>query len=166
VSRIVSLRVAAQFVQHLPDCDAGDGIETGCGLVEKKDMRIVDQAAGDFNAAAHSSGECFDRLIAPLAQVDGFQHINNILFALGPGDAIELGVDAQVFSDGEVGIAGESLGNDADPAADRVRLFSHVVTFNQGAPSCDRDEGGHHADERAFACAIGAEQTEDFAVGY
>ncbi len=159
------LRVSAQVVEHLPDGDAGDGIEAGGGLVEKKDVRIVDQAAGDFNAAAHSAGECLHLRAAPLDQVDGFEHFGDVLFALGPGDAVELGVDAQVLFDGEVGIAGERLGNDADHAANRVGLFGHIVAGDDGAAGGDRNERGHHADERAFACAVGAEQTEDLAVG-
>ena len=49
------------------------------------------------------------------------------------GHAVELGVDAQVLFDGEIGIAGERLGNDADHAAHGVGLFGHVVAGNDGA---------------------------------
>ena len=65
---------AAQVVEHLPHGDARDRIEAGGGLVEKEDAGIVDQAAGNFDAAAHSAGERLDLRAAPLDQVDGFKH--------------------------------------------------------------------------------------------
>ena len=159
------LRDFAQVIEHLPDGDAGDGIEAGGGLVEKEDVGIVDQAAGDFEAAAHSAGEGFGLRVAPLCQVDRFQNLGDVFFALGSGDAVELGVDAQVFFDGEVWVAGERLGNDADHAADRVWVLGNVVAADDGRAGGNGDEGGHHADQGAFACAVGAEQAEDFAVG-
>ena len=64
----------AQVVEHLPDGDAGDRIEAGGGLVEKEDLRIVDQAAGNLQAAAHSAGEGLGLRAAPLGQVHGFKH--------------------------------------------------------------------------------------------
>ena len=48
------------------------------------------------------------------------------------GAPLELGVDAQVLFDGEIGIAGECLGNDADHAANRVGIFGHVVAGDDG----------------------------------
>ena len=36
---------------------------------------------------------------------------------------------------------------------------------DDSAAGGERDERGHHADERAFARAVGAEETEDFALG-
>ncbi len=53
--------------------------------------------------------------------------------ALGSGHAVELGVDAEVFFDGEVGVAGERLGNHADHAAHRVGLLGHVMAGDDGA---------------------------------
>ncbi len=44
------------------------------GSSRKKMLRIVDQAAGDLDAAAHSAGERLDLRAAPLDQVHGFEH--------------------------------------------------------------------------------------------
>ena len=79
------------------------GIEAGCGLVEKKDLRVVDQAAGNLDAAAHASGKGLDLRAAPFDQVHGFKHVVYILLALDLGNTVELGVDAEVFFDGEIG---------------------------------------------------------------
>ncbi len=155
----------SQVVEHLIDGDAGDGIEAGGGFIEKKDLRIVDQAAGDFNTAAHSAGEGLNLRAAPLDQVHGFKNLVDIVLPLDLGDAVELGVDAEVLLDGKVGVAGERLGNDADDAANGIGVFCHVVAGNRCTAAGDGHQRGHHADEGAFACAVGAEETEDLAVG-
>src|SRR5208337_1572090 len=85
-----------EVVEHLPHGDAGDGIEAGGGLVKEEDARIVDQAAGNFKTAAHSAGESLGLRAAPLDEVDGFEDFLNILFALHFGNAVELGINAEV----------------------------------------------------------------------
>ena len=49
------------------------------------------------------------------------------------GDAVKLGVDAQVLFDGEVGVAGEGLRNDADHAANGIGILGHVVAGDNGS---------------------------------
>src|SRR6266567_4816211 len=39
-----------EVVEYLPHGDAGNGVEAGCWLIEEEDVRIVDQAARDFEA--------------------------------------------------------------------------------------------------------------------
>ena len=70
------------------------------------------------------------------------------------------------FSSTVRSIAGQRLGNDADHAAHRVGIFAHIVAGDNGLAAGDRDQRRHHADERAFAGAVGAEQAEDLAVGH
>ncbi len=43
--------------------------------------------------------------------------------------------------------------------------FDHVVPADDGLAGGDRNERGHHADERALACSVGPEQAEDLALG-
>src|SRR5580692_8286827 len=117
-------------------------------------MRIVDQAARDLNAAAHSAGESLDLRATPLEQVDGFEDLVNIPPAFGPWNAVELGVDAEVLFNSKVGIAGKGLGNYADLAANGVGIFGHVEAADNGAATRNGHERGHHADERALARAI------------
>ena len=115
--------------------------------------------------APHSAGERLDLRAAPLDQVDSFEHVVDVLLALGLGDAVELGVDAEVLFDGEVGVAGERLGNDADHAANRIGILGHIVAGDDGLAAGEGNQRGHHADQRALARAVGAEQAEDLALG-
>ncbi len=135
------------------------------GSSRKKMLRIVHQAAGDLQAPPHAAGERLGLRIAPLRQVHGLQHIGDVLFAHPARHAVELGVDLQIFFDGQVLVAGQGLGNDADHAAHLVGIFGHVVAADDRLAGGDRNQRGHHADERAFAGAVGAEQAEDLAFG-
>ena len=54
-----------QFHKHFPNRNAGDGIETGRGLVKKENLRLVDQTAGDFEPEILRS--TVDALAATLA---------------------------------------------------------------------------------------------------
>ena len=56
-----------QFHEHFPDRNAGDGIEARRGLVEKEDLRLVDETAGDFEPPAHAAGEELHGLIGPMS---------------------------------------------------------------------------------------------------
>jgi hypothetical protein len=49
----------------------------------------------------------------------------------GARHAVELGVDAQVFFDGQVDVAGQRLRDDADHAAGRVGVLADVVSGDE-----------------------------------
>ena len=121
-----------ELVQHLPHGDARDGIEAGGGLVEKKDVRIVHQAARDLKPPPHAAGKRFGLRVAPLDEVDGLEHFLDVLLALGARNAVELGVDDQILFEGQILIAGERLGNDADHAPHVVGILAHVVAGDDG----------------------------------
>src|SRR6185437_7477075 len=110
----------------------------------------------------HPAGERFGLRAAPLEQVHGLKHFCDILLAHAARNAVKLGVDEQVFFDGEVRVAGERLRNHTDLAAHRIGIFAHVAAAHGGFAGRDWDERSHHADERALAGAVRSEEAEDF----
>ena len=62
----------------------------------------------------------------------------------------------------EIEVAGQRLGNHADGAAHGIGIFADVMSGNPGRTSSDRNERGHHADQRGFARSIWPQQAEDF----
>ena len=150
--------------EHFPDGDAGDGVEAGGGFVEEEDFGFVDEAAGDFEAAAHAAGEHFDGFVGPLEEVDFFEELVDDGAAFVAGHAVELGEDGHVFFGGEVKVGSHGLGDDADDFADVVGMACDVDAVDGGLTGGDGDEGGEHADEGGFSGAVGAEESEDFAV--
>src|SRR6478609_9331827 len=148
---------------HFPNGNAGNRIKPGGGLVEEKYSWAMDETARDFQPTAHSAGEIPSRRVTPLAQVNQLEQFIDRLFAITGGNAIELGVDAQVLPDGEITVTGHGLGNHAHGAARCVGGFAHVSSFNDGGAGSDLQQGCHHPDQRGLAGAIGTEQPEDFA---
>jgi hypothetical protein len=63
---MVRLRVARRLSSISQTAMRETGSRPVVGSSRKKMLRIVDQAAGDFNAAAHSAGERLDLRAAPL----------------------------------------------------------------------------------------------------
>ncbi len=80
-----------------------------------------------------------------------------------PGDAEQPRVNPDILGAGKLGIAGHILRNDADAAAHRVGIADDVVSGHHRRAAGGRNQRGEHADERAFARAVGSEQAEDLA---
>jgi len=67
--------LALDLGEHLPDRDPRHRIETGGRLVEKEDARLVDQAAGDFDAPPHAARQVLHLRLAPLRQLDRLEQL-------------------------------------------------------------------------------------------
>ena len=65
------------FSQHLPHSDSRDGVQPCRRLVEKEDTRLVDQPAGDFDAASHAARKISDRLVSPLREFHRFNQFRD-----------------------------------------------------------------------------------------
>jgi hypothetical protein len=65
-NRQVALRL--DLPQHLPDRHARYRIQPGCRFVEKKNARLVHQAAGDLHTPPHAARKILNRFIAPLCE--------------------------------------------------------------------------------------------------
>ena len=100
-----------------------------------------------------------------LIRSTALQQIVDIALALRFGNLVELGIDGEIFFDRQIDIAGKRLGNNADHSPDRIGFARNVMSGDDRLAAGDRNQRGHHADERAFAGAIWPEQAEDLAVG-
>ena len=135
-------------------------------LFEEEDARIVHQPARDLKPPPHAARKRLGLRVAPLGQVHGLEHLGDILLALRARHAVELGVDAQVLLDRQVLVAGERLRNHADHPPHIVRILCHVVAGYDSFSRSDRNERGHHADERALSGSVWPQQAEDLALGH
>src|SRR5581483_6878487 len=152
--------------EHLPHRHTRYGIETGCRLVEKENLRVVHQSACDLQSPAHAAGESLSLRPAPLAEVHCLEQFVNIALAVFGRNPVQLGVNAEIFLQCQVEIAGHRLGDHANGASCRVRFLAHVVAGNARRAAGDLQQRGHHADQRALAGAVGSKQSENFALFY
>src|SRR5207237_1430332 len=83
---------------------------------------------------------------------------------LDVGDAVELGVEAQVLAGVEAAVETGALGEDADGGADAVVVDAELVALDPGAPMAGRDERGQHPQRGRLAGAVGSEQPEHLAL--
>ncbi len=153
------------LLQHLPDGDARHGIQPGRRFVEAEHSRLVDQAAGDFDASPHAARQMPDLFVAPLGQLHRREQVGDEALALLPRHAVQFGKDDQVFLDAQLEIARHRLRNDADRFPYAVRLLDDIEAVDQRAARGRHEQRRQHPDQRGLAGAIRAEQAEDFSFG-
>ena len=157
------LALRLEPLEHFPHVHARHRIETGRRFVEKEDPRLVNQASRDFDAPPHAAREVLHLFVAPLRQLDRVEQFVDQPLPLFARDAVQLGVDDQVFFDAQFEIAGHRLRDDADRMAHAVGLLDHVEAVNHGRAGCRRQQRRQHADQRRLAGAVWSEQAEELA---
>src|SRR5437867_4142662 len=73
-----------QAVEAVPDKVPGLRVEARRRLVEEHELRLVDQAAGDRQAALHAAREMLDDVAAALGQLDEVEELVGAAPGLGP----------------------------------------------------------------------------------
>ena len=76
------------------------------------------------------------------------------------GDAVEVGVEAEVLLAGEVGVQGGVLEDQADVPSDLVPVLDDVIARDPGGPRGGVREGAQDLDRGGLARAVRAEETE------
>ena len=99
---------------------------------------------------------------APLGQVHEFQQFIDCGLTLFGRDVVQLGVNVQVFLNGQVEVAGQGLRDHADRPANVIRVAAHIMSANSGRSRSDGNERGHHADQRGLPRSVRTQQPEDF----
>src|SRR5215471_16211878 len=156
------------FVQALdvgPKLVAALRVKAEGGLVEKKDLGGVQEAAGDLKAALHAAGELFDDGVFALPQLEKLEEHFRTFVADFARDVVEDAVKFEVFGGGEVAVEAGVLKDDAELLADFVGLTPGVESIKFEATAGRREQSGEHFDGGGFASAVGAEESKDFAGG-
>src|SRR5262249_52711050 len=148
-----------------PNGLASDGVEADGGLVEDEDFGPMEHGLGDFEAANHSAGIVLDQLIGSVEEAHEAQGFVDALLAQGAGKAVELGGELEVLVAGEAAVGGENLGHVTDVPAHVLGSFDDVEASDHGGAGGRRKQRGEHLYGGALAGAVGAQQTEDSAVG-
>ena len=87
-------------------------------------------------------------------------------FALGAGDAVELGGELEIFPAGEGAVGGKHLRHVADSAADLRGSLDDVEAGHGGGSLGRLEHGGEHLDRGGLASAVGSQEAEDRSVGH
>src|SRR4249920_2703850 len=94
------LALPQKLPQSLPDQMAGLRIQSCARLVEKDQIRIVDQGSGQRQAAFHATGEGLDPRLGAQGQAGEIKQLRYARPDLALGKAEVTPIDQEIFGDG------------------------------------------------------------------
>ena len=106
------------------------------------------------------------RLSATSLQADALERGGDSLFALAVLETHQPCGVAQILRRGQIVIEADRIRQVADPALDLERLAHRIMAEHPHLACRDFGQPEHHQDRRGLAGAVGAEQTEDFALAH
>ena len=138
-------------------------IHTSRGLVEHDDGRLVHQGLRHQHTALHAARELAHIGMCLVGQPQTFQQLVNpgvIVF-----DAKVAGLQAQGFAHIEERVKHQFLRHHPQLLARGGKVFLHMLAHDRDMAATGLGQTGKQADEGGLARAIGAEQTEELALG-
>src|SRR5579863_2075855 len=85
-------RLSAQ--QQLTNCDSGEGIQSGSGLVKNQQLGIVDHRLGQTDTLQHPAGKLAYVALRVVLQADHFEHLGSTAVELCRFHAVEGTIEA------------------------------------------------------------------------
>ncbi len=148
----------AELLDQAVDLEANLGIEPGGRLIQKQELRIVDQGQSEGYALFLSAGK-FGVIFVPLFRK--LQAIEELVAVDTP--RVERGKQLQSFVDLDFIRQVGGLQADADPVFDPARFQAGIVAEHQRLAGAALPEPFEDLDRGGLARAVGAEQAEYFA---
>ncbi len=130
-------------------------VEAGVGLVEQQHPGLVQQRPGDGEALQHALGEGAHHVVAAVAELDPLEQIADA--PPGVGDAVHVGVEAQVLLGREIAVEQRVVRDEADRPAHRHGVVSQVVAGDRDAARRRPQQRRHQTQRGRLAGAVGAE---------
>ena len=155
--------LAGELEEEVPEGAAGDGVDTGGGLVEEDNLGGVDDGAGEGKALLPSSGELGDAAGEVGLQTGEGEEFFDACAGGGGRQTVGSSVEVEVFLDGEVFVEAELLRHVADVALDVSGVLADVHAEDGGVAGGEGDEAAEGSDDGGFAGAVGAEEAEELA---
>src|ERR1035437_7625260 len=152
----------AEDLEVLPKVAPGAGIEAGRGLVEEQNLRMVEQAFGQLDAALHTAGKCFHAVAGAVQQSYTREYLCDSLLEFGAAQPVEMSLMPEIFIGGELGVDALGLEDDADVAAQGAGLANGVQAGDHGAAGSRNHERGKNSEQSGLAAAVRTEKTEEF----
>src|SRR5438093_5878746 len=110
-------------------------VEAPGGLVEKQDLRRMQNSPRDLKPALHTAGEGEDFGAGTVRQLHHGEHLRNPLPSQLTGHVVKEGVKVQVFPGGQLLVERRILEDESDPAADRAGITENIEAGDGGLPA-------------------------------
>ncbi len=137
------------------------GVETGGGLIEHEEPGVIEEGLAEMEAGGFACGELGGDAVSEVSDLEHFEEFGDA--CLEVSDAVETAEDGEVLPDEE--IAGEACvgGGEVAAAEDGFAVGERVHAEDPDGAGCWGHEAEDDVHGGGFACAIGTEQTDDFA---
>ena len=148
-------------MDFVPKFTTGIRVDTGRGLVEQEETRLVHEAGGERQTLFPAAGQRACQLPAAGIKPQILQRIAHRL-----ADRIELvepGNESQVLLDRKILVEGKTLGHIADLALDLEPVGQEVVAEHGPMAGIRFQKTAHDADRRGLARAVGTQKAGDLA---
>src|SRR5258706_4780986 len=136
--------VAGKLEEQIPELAARDGVDAGGGLVEEKELGLVQHGAAEGEALLPSAGKlrCEPSEVgAEAVELDDFVHA--ALQAIGR-QAVDAPVKTQIFRDGKVVVEAEPLRHVADALAHSFWVFPYIQPQDVRMSAAQGQQAGEH----------------------
>jgi len=159
-----------QLAQESKDRFAGGGIQIAGGLVGEKNLRAIDESAGDGHALLLAAGEFGGAVAKTMCEANALEGFADTRWALGPIHFGEAKWEFDILFEGHAREEVERLEDHADGVAAIAGEFYRgksrdVLTMRGDRTGCGAIQAGDEIEERGFAGAGGAEECEELVVG-
>ncbi len=104
--------LGADLVEQAVEDVDGVRVEAGVRLVEQQHTRLVQQRSGDREALQHAFREGAHHVVAPVAELDALEQVADAAAVVG--DAVHVGVEAQVLVRGQVAVEQRAVRDETD----------------------------------------------------
>ncbi len=153
--------------QEAAEIHGGDGVQTAGGFIEEKHLRLVEQGAKETEALDGAGGERAHLTIQCFAELKLFRELGDAEARGAIGKVVEAPEEEQILASRKASVeAVVRAGMITEEAADGAGLARGIVTGDARGAAGREEKGGHDAQERGFAGAVGAEQGQRFAVAH
>ena len=149
--------------QPVPHHVPGLRVQPGGGLVEDQDLGLVDERAGDRQAALQAAGQRVDLVPGPVRELDEIKQRVGPLPDEAAGQAEVPAVDEQVLPDGQLDVEGVLLRDHAEPGPHRGVIVYRVAAENGQLPAGRRRDAADHPHRRGLARAVRPQEAERLA---
>ena len=159
-----------EFAEEREDGFAGGGVEIAGWLVGEKNLRAIDEGAGDGDALLFAAGELRGTVAETMREANALERFANAGGALGAIDFGEAKREFDIFFEGHAREKVEGLEDHANGVAtiageiERAKKSDVLAVGEDGAGS-GAIETGDEIEQRGFSRAGGAEESEEFVVG-
>ena len=152
-------------IQEPPQIDAGRGIQSRGGLIEKEKAWSMKEALGDFDASLQSTRKSFHAVFASIADPQLHEDFVDPLLALMGVQAVKTRLVKQVFVDGQLSIETGGLKRHTKQTTNEIRFGAELVSEDGDASLLKWEKRREDAEEGRLPGTVGTEESKELPFG-